>query len=75
MKKHLPTVDVSKPVIQAEIRPGMFSIIDGNHRMEQAYREGVEYVDSFKLKGAQLVPYFIDVRGYEAFVEYWNSKL
>lgn len=28
----LPHVDVTEPVIQAEIRPGMYSIIDGNHR-------------------------------------------
>jgi hypothetical protein len=50
-------------------------IVDGNHRLEWAYRDGVEWVNSFKLRGEQLLPYFVDVRGYEAFVEYWNSKL
>jgi hypothetical protein len=35
-------VDIRKPVIQAEIRPYRFEIIDGNHRMERAYIEGVE---------------------------------
>ena len=74
-EEHLPTVDVAKPVIQAEIRLGMFEIIDGNHRIEKAYRDGVEFVDSFKLKGEQLVPFFVDGRGYQAFIEYWNSKL
>lgn len=29
----------------------MFEIIDGNHRMERAFREGVEFIDSYKLKG------------------------
>ncbi|QOY37173.1 hypothetical protein AWH56_005915 [Anaerobacillus isosaccharinicus] len=72
---HLPTVDISKPVIQAEIRSNMFEVIDGNHRMEKAYREGVPFIDSYKLYGEQLLPFFIDVRGYNAFVEYWNSKL
>ena len=72
---HLPTVEISKPVIQAEIRSGMFEIIDGNHRMEKAYREGISFVDSYKLKGEQLLAFFIDVRGYNAFVEYWNSNL
>ncbi len=72
---HLPTVDVSKPVIQAEIRPNRFEIIDGNHRMEKACREGLEYVDSFKIKGEQLLPYFMDESGYRAFVEYWNQKV
>lgn len=74
-EEHLPTVDVNKPIIKAEIRPGMFEIIDGNHRIEKAFRDGVEFIDSYKLKGEQLLPYFADVRGYRAFVEYWNSKL
>lgn len=72
---HLPTVDVNKPVIQAEIRPDRFEIIDGNHRMEKAFRDGVEYIDSYKICGEQLLPYFADERGYRGFVEYWNSKL
>lgn len=72
---HLLKVDITKPVLQAEIRPGMFEIIDGNHRLEKAYRDNVEFVNSFKLKGAQLLAFFADERGYKAFVEYWNSKL
>lgn len=74
-EEHLQIVDISKPVIQAEIRPGVYEIIDGNHRMERACREGTEFVDSYKLKGEQLLPYFADVRGYRVFIEYWNSKL
>jgi len=72
---HLQSVDVKKPVIQAEIRPGMFEIIDGNHRMEKACREEVEFVPSYKIKGEQLLLFFTDNRGYEAFIPYWNSKL
>lgn len=53
----------------------MFEVIDGNHRMELAYRQDLKYVQSHKLKGEQLLPYFADIRGYRAFVEYWNSKL
>jgi len=68
-------VDVNKPVIQAEIRPGMFEIIDGNHRIEKALRDGMEFIDSYKIRGEQLLSYFADERGYKAFVEYWNSKL
>ncbi len=74
-EEHLPTVDVAKPVIQAEIRPGTFEIIDGNHRIERAYGEELEFIDFCKLRGEKLSPYFADVRGYKAFVEYWNSKL
>jgi len=32
---HLPTVDVTKPIIVAEISPGRYSVIDGNHRLEK----------------------------------------
>jgi hypothetical protein len=74
-EQHLPTVDVTKPILQAEIRPGMFSIIDGNHRMEKAFRDDIPFIDSYKMKGEQLLPYFKEVRGYQAFVDYWNSKL
>ena len=72
---HLPSVDISKTVLQAEIRAGAYNIIDGNHRIEKARREGVKLINSYKMKGEQLLPYFIEKKGYEAFVEYWNSKL
>jgi len=74
-EEHLPMIDIREPVLQAEIRPCMFEIIDGNHRMEKACRDNVEFVNSYKLKGEQLLAFFADKRGYEAFVEYWNSKL
>ncbi|MEH7886352.1 hypothetical protein V7654_18790 [Bacillus sp. JJ1609] len=74
-EEHIPNVQLGKPIVMAEIRPGMYSVIDGNHRMERAYRDGVEIVEAFRLKGEQLLPYFSDSRGYETFVEYWNSKL
>ena len=74
-EEHLPTVDVSKSVIQAEIKPETYEIIDGNHRMERACRDGVEFIDSYKLRGEQLLLCFSDGRGYKAFAENWNSKL
>ena len=72
---HLPAVDVTRMVIQAEIRPGMYEIIDGNHRMEKAYREGVKNINSYKFQGEQLIPYFINKQAYITFVDYWNTKL
>ncbi len=72
---HLPAVDINKTVLQAEIRVGTYNIIDGNHRMEKARREEIQFLNSYKMKGEQLLPYFIKKKGYEAFVEYWNSKL
>jgi hypothetical protein len=73
-EEHLPTVDVTKSVLQAEIRPSKFEIIDGHHRITKAYRDGVESVDSYVLKGEQLIPFFTTNYAYEAFVGYWNDK-
>ncbi|MGG1686631.1 hypothetical protein [Pseudalkalibacillus sp. NRS-1564] len=74
-EEHLPTVDVNKPIIQAEIRPNMYEIIDGNHRIEKAYREDILTIQSYKLKGEQLLPYFTEKQRYVAYVEYWNLKI
>lgn len=74
-ENHLPSVDISRAILQAEIRPGMFEVIDGNHRIERAFREGVPIINSYKLKGEQLLPFFTDIKGYNAFIDYWNSKL
>lgn len=74
-ENHLPSVDISRTILQAEIRPGMFEVIDGNHRIERAFREGVLTINSYKLKGEQLLPFFTNIKGYNAFIDYWNSKL
>lgn len=72
---HLPSADIAKPVIQVEFNPEMYKLIDENHRIELAYRKGVTKVESYKLSVEQWIPYFADVRGYESFVDYWNSKV
>ena len=72
---HLKTVVLKTPVIQAEISPGRYNMIDGRHRLEKAYRDQVKTLKSYKLKAEQLIPYFIDTQGYQAFVGYWNDKL
>jgi len=72
---HLLSVNTRKPIIQAEIKPNHFEIIDGNHRFEKALREGKKSINSYKLYVEDLLPYFYDKQGYEAFVKYWNTKL
>lgn len=74
-EEHLQGVYTKKPIIQAEIRIGKFEIIDGNHRFEKAFRDGKKTINSYKIYGEELIPYFYDRKGYECFVEYWNSKL
>jgi hypothetical protein len=74
-ENHLKIANTKKPIIQAEIRIGKFEIIDGNHRFEKAFRGGKKTINSYKIYGEELIPYFYDKKGYECFVGYWNSKL
>lgn len=72
---HVDTVDLSIPVIQAEINPGTFIVIDGHHRLAKARKNHVPYVNSYKLTVSQHIPFFTSIKSYTAFVEYWNSKV
>lgn len=74
-EEHLPTVDVSKPVIVAEISPGRFNVIDGNHRMEKARRMGLETLPAYRIGPEQHIQFLTTEKGYLAYIEYWNGKL
>ena len=74
-ESHVDLVDISNPIILAEICPNTFNVIDGHHRLEKAYRNGIDGIKAYKLTPEQFIPFLTTVKGYEAFVEYWNSKL
>ncbi len=74
-EEHLPSVDVTKPVIIAEISPGRYNVIDGNHRMEKARRLGLKKMPAYKIAPEQHVRFLTTEKGYLAYVEYWNDKL
>ncbi len=74
-EEHMPNVVLSKPVIQAEIRHDMFEIIDGHHRIEKAIRDGVPFLDSYKVMGEQLPQYLTSEARYKSYINYWNDKL
>jgi len=63
------------PVILAEIPPGRYNLIDGNHRMEKARRSGTEYVTAYRIRMEQHIQFLTTQKGYIAYVEYWNGKL
>ena len=71
----LDQADVSRPVVLAEIAPGRYNLIDGNHRMEKARRTGLVSLMAFKLKFEQHMKFLTDKKAYVSYVEYWNSKL
>ncbi|WP_026907576.1 hypothetical protein [Paucisalibacillus globulus] len=54
------TVDLTKTIVHVESSPNnMFTSIDVNHRMEKVYREGITYIESYKLMCKQFLPYFV----------------
>ena len=74
-ESHVDSVDISRPIILAEIAPGHYNLIDGKHRVEKARRMGIKNVPAYKLNVDQHLKFLINKEGYVAYVEYWNSKL
>jgi len=72
---HVDSTDISIPVILAEISPGRYNLIDGNHRMEKARRMGVKTLVVYKLSVDQHIRFLTSKKAYLAYIEYWNSKL
>ena len=67
--------DLSRPIILAEISPGRFNVIDGNHRVEKASRDGRKTMSAFRVGAEQHLAFLTSVRACEAYVNYWDSKL
>ena len=74
-ESHIDVVDISTPIILAEICPGRYNVIDGNHRVEKAYRTGADHIAAYKLKPRQHMPFLTSMESYHAYIEYWNSKI
>jgi len=74
-ESHLLNVDISKPVILAEIAPDKYNLIDGHHRMARAYKAGIKEIMAYKLPAACHMNFITSTRSYKIYVEYWNSKL
>lgn len=74
-EEHLAVVDITRPIIVAEISLGRYNVIDGNHRIEKARRLGIETIMAYKLGPEQHLPFLTTSQGYSAYVEYWNGKL
>jgi hypothetical protein len=73
-ESHVDTVDISDPVILAEVSPGHYNLIDGNHRMEKARRMGLNSIRAYKLSAKQHMKFLTSKMAYIAYIEYWNSK-
>jgi hypothetical protein len=71
----IAAADLSRPVILAEISPGRYNLIDGNHRVAKARRNGVPRIPAFRIPCPEHVAFLTSTRAYEKYVEYWNSKV
>ncbi len=74
-ESHLDIVDISAPVILAEIAPDRYNLIDGNHRVEKAHRQNIESVNAYRIKAEQHIRFLVSREAYEKYVEYWNGKI
>jgi hypothetical protein len=74
-EKVISTANLRNPIILAEISPNRFNVIDGNHRVEKARREGVRRIPAYRVYAHQHVAFLTSVKAYEKYVEYWNSKV
>jgi hypothetical protein len=74
-ESHVDSVNVSIPVILAEISPGRYNLIDGNHRVEKARQMGKSHLLAYKLNVRQHIRFLTEKKAYLSYVEYWNAKL
>lgn len=74
-ESHMDSVDISRPVILAEIAPDRYNLIDGHHRMEKARRMEIKDMPAYRLNVEQHIGFLTSESAYLTYVEYWNSKL
>lgn len=81
--------DLTRPIILAEIAPDRleyypnivsldwrvrgYSLIDGHHRIEKAYRHGIKQLPAYLLPMEHHVGFIF--KGYQEYADYWNGKL
>ena len=74
-EEYIDSVIFDEPVILAEVAPGRYNLIDGNHRMEKAKRLVRCYIMAYKLSAEEHVRFLTTRDSYEKYISYWNDKL
>ncbi len=74
-EKTIQTADLSIPIILAEIAPGRFNAIDGRHRLERAFREGMSTIPTYRVTVDHHPAFLTSERAYQTYVKYWNEKI
>jgi hypothetical protein len=74
-ESHIDSVDITIPVILAEISPDNYNLIDGHHRVEKARRLNIQALKAYRLNVNQHINFLTSLKAYLSYVEYWNSKI
>jgi len=64
----------ARPIVLAEISPGRYNVIDGNHRVAKAMQEGLGALPAFRVNCPDHLAFLTSTSAYEKYVEYWNLK-
>ena len=67
--------NLTSPIILAEISSSRFNVIDGNHRLEKAFREGHQTIPAYRVMAEQHIAFLTTKMGYQSYVGYWNEKV
>jgi hypothetical protein len=74
-REAISTAELFRPILLAEISPGLFNLIDGHHRVAKARREGIGTLPARRVACPHHVQFLTSTRAYQQYVEYWNEKL
>jgi len=74
-ESHVDSVDLSRPVLLAEISPGQYNLIDGQHRVAKATRQGVNTLRAYRLTVLQHIRFLTSKDAYFTYIDYWNGKV
>ena len=69
------SANLSRPIIIAEISPHRFNVIDGNHRLEKAHREGMDAIQAYRVRSPHHSKFLTSASAYLKYIDYWNSKI
>jgi len=74
-QSHVDSVDHSRPVVLAEIAPGIYNLIDGHHRMDKARRLGIDRMQAYKLKAHQHIAFLTSSVSHKLCVVFWQFDI
>jgi hypothetical protein len=67
--------DISVPIVLAEIAPGRFNVVDGNHRLKKARTSGATTIPAYRIFQQEHHAFLTSTEAYLGYVSYWNEKV